>query len=487
MIAAGSVARFRLSPLLHVIVRALIFAALCCWQAPVLSVTPAAVAGGQLELTRAVSAEGIAGVVQAQQAALHSPAFLIALYERRAWRPIWTDEDAIVALRDAIDASPYDGLVAGELARLPAEDPFSPAANLSSAEREVLLTDRLLALGDRLVNGRADPRGLGVDEGVAIAWRDAEHASLDLADDFLEAGDIPGLLAAMRPTTALYQRLRTVLRRELANLHPDPKAIDALRINLERARWFDRALGDRDRVIVNIPAFSLELWLDDERVWSTRVVVGKAHRRTPVFVSEMRDVVLDPTWTVPRSLIEETLFDEARTDPQGFAQRGFRLRDQFGSWHSPTDIDWAAYHAAHFPFDVVQMPGTHNALGNVKFMFDNPYAVYLHDTPARGLFDEASRAFSHGCVRVEHPEELARRILEEGGGLDAEGIASLRAESDNIAIDLLEPLMVGLLYWTVDVDADGRLVHFEDIYGRDALILQGIEHFAPPRALARGA
>lgn len=430
--------------------------------------------------------QAIADASRQHEASLHAPGFLQALYEARDWAPIWTDRQATDDLLRALSASESDGLLAGELRRQGPEDPFDKYASLTPAERELLLSDTLIALGDRLVNGRADPRGLALQDGRPRDWVNPESASLRVAVDYLDAGDVRGLVEAMRPSSDLYRRLRLALMRELAGTR-DARNVSDLRVNLERARWFERALGDRDRVVVNIPAFSLDLHINGEAVWQTRVIVGKTDRRTPVFVSEMRDVVLDPTWTVPRSIIEERLYDEGRTDPQAFAARGFRLRDASGHWHSPVDVDWARYASDEFPFDVVQMPGSNNALGRVKFLFDNPYAVYLHDTPSRGLFDQASRAFSHGCVRVQHPEELEQRVLEHFGELDAEAIASLRADADNVPVDLLEPLMVGLLYWTIDVDQHGQLVRFEDIYDRDALIRDGITHIAAPKPLIRGS
>ena len=431
-----------------------------------------------------VEPTAIERALERHQPSLRQPGFVRAWYEQRGAQAMWTSASSIVNLRAALTTSEADGLLAGELLRENPDDPFDPDSPLTPAEREVLLTDTLVAFGHRLVNGRADARGLSPKAGTPVAWADAEPVVLDVLSDQMDRGELLQIIRDMRPKTELYRSLRTALQDELAS-DRDKTAIDSLRVNLERARWFERALGDRDRLVVNIPAYTMSVHLDGERVWQSKVIVGKQDRRTPVFVSEMRDIVLDPTWTVPRSIIKDSLFEHASADPAAFAARGFRLRDAEGQWRAPTELDWQRYDAEEFPYDVVQMPGEQNALGRVKFLFDNPYSVYLHDTPSRQLFDADDRAFSHGCVRVQDPDELARLVLDHSGGLDAQAVGSLFADADNLSVNLMEPLAVGLLYWTVDVDEHGALVHYDDIYDRDAVILQALDQFAPPPSLDR--
>lgn len=419
--------------------------------------------------------------LQQQDGALRHTEFVRKLYEQREWRAIWVDAASIVSLRAALNVSTADGLLVDELRPPGPHDPFSPEALLSAVEREILLTDTLVALGDRLRNGRADPRGLAPRDEDFVAWRDVEPQVMVALSRQLDQRDIAGVVASMRPNTALYARLRKALASE-REANTDPALIDTLRVNIERARWIARAVGDVDRIEVNIPAYTSTLYLDGENVWQERVIVGKPDRRTPVFVSLMDHVVLDPTWTVPRSIIKDRLLDQASADPAGFSNQGFQLRDVQGAWHDPTDIDWSRYSADSLPYDMVQMPGSNNALGRVKFMFANPYAVYLHDTPSRGLFDRDKRALSHGCVRVDDPDGLTRLILSRRGELDQQAIAELYADGDNIPVDLTAPLPVALLYWTVDIDEDGNYVHFDDIYGRDAEVLKALNEVPQHRS-----
>jgi len=264
-------------------------------------------------------------------------------------------------------------------------------------------------------------------------------------------------------------------RRTLARLDLSRRTrIDALRINLERARWFARSTGDDDRVEVNIPDYRLRVHLDQQVVWQTSVIVGKRANRTPIFTSQLDTVVLDPTWTVPRSIVVASLYEEARADPAAFAAKGYRLRDEQRVMHDPTAIDWSTMTLDRFRYWVVQSPGPGNALGSVKFLFDNPYSVYLHDTPARHLFSETERTMSHGCIRVQHPHHLEALLLESRAGIDQRTIAALRRDRDNVSLALDEPITVALLYWTADVDERGRLRLLPDPYQRDAPILEAL-------------
>ncbi len=243
--------------------------------------------------------------------------------------------------------------------------------------------------------------------------------------------------------------------------------IERLRLNLERARHIDLALADDDRIVVNVADQRLVLELDGRTTWESDVVVGKRRHRTPVHVDEISYLELDPTWNVPRRIVMDTLYERARLDPAAFANEGFVLRDTRGRWRDPREIDWESMTPERFHYDVVQRPGPRNPLGRVKFMFPNRYAVYLHDTPDRSLFDEDLRAFSRGCVRVEDADTLAALLLEHRNDVHRPDIVTMRAAADEVRVDLKKPLLVALLYWTAEVDEDGTLRTLADPYARD--------------------
>jgi murein L,D-transpeptidase YcbB/YkuD len=203
------------------------------------------------------------------------------------------------------------------------------------------------------------------------------------------------------------------------------------------------------------------------------VQVGKTYRKTPVFRDEMKYLVFNPTWTVPYSIATRDLLPQIKADPGFFEARGFDLRDHAGQLVDPASVDWSQVAAGRFPYTLVQRPGPANALGRVKFMFPNEHAVYLHDTPAKGLFDRADRTFSSGCVRVERPFEFAALLLA-ANGLDAAEIERLRRSRETKTVFLKKPLPVLLLYWTAEVGRDGRIRFYEDVYARDRAVLEAL-------------
>jgi len=248
--------------------------------------------------------------------------------------------------------------------------------------------------------------------------------------------------------------------------------IEQIRVNLERARWVLDNLGD-DFVIVNIAGFRVYLYRDNEEIWSTRAVVGRTYRKTPVFRSTMRYLVFNPDWTVPYSIATKDILPKVQQDPGYLAAGDFIVKDRNGDVVETADIDWSALGGRNFPYTLVQQPGTNNALGEVKFMFPNEHAVYLHDTPGKGLFDRAARTFSSGCVRVEHPFRFAELLLE-ANSMDAASIEDLRQSRQMKSVFLKEPIDVLLLYWTAEVGSDGRIHFYEDVYLRDRAVLEAL-------------
>lgn len=254
--------------------------------------------------------------------------------------------------------------------------------------------------------------------------------------------------------------------------------IEQIRVNLERARWILRSIGD-EMVLVNIAGYYLRVVLHGKIVWSTRVIVGQTYHKTPIFTEAMKYVVFNPDWTVPRSIVRNETFAKASANPGYLAANNYVLTSASGTV-DPATIDWSQLTAATFPYGVVQRPGPKNALGLVKFLFPNKYSVYLHDTPGRGLFVKAGRTFSHGCIRVEDPLKLAEIILADRLGWDRGKIDGIVAAGTLTQVNLPKPLPVLLLYWTVDPQLDGTAHFYQDIYGRDARLLKALNsEFAP--------
>ncbi len=250
--------------------------------------------------------------------------------------------------------------------------------------------------------------------------------------------------------------------------------IESIRVNLERGRWLLRDL-DPTFVVVNVAGFGVYYLRDGKVVWSARVVVGMPYRETPVFRSTMTYLVLNPTWTVPPSILELDILPEQRRDRATLARKRLEVIDRDGRRIDESSIDWASATPENFPYLLRQKPGPDNVLGRVKFMFPNPYSVYLHDTPSKGLFEKSERAFSSGCIRVENPLELAELLLEGQAGWDRAAIETTIATGKSLTVGLERPVPVLVAYWTTWVDRFGALQHRPDIYGLDAKVAAGLD------------
>ena len=246
-----------------------------------------------------------------------------------------------------------------------------------------------------------------------------------------------------------------------------------LEINLERARWVLDDISDYF-ILVNIAGFRVYVVRDREIVWETRAQVGRPYRKSPVFRDEMKYLVLNPTWTAPYSIATRDLLPQIKQDPEFFETRGFDLLDRNGNRVNPSSVDWSGVTTNSFPYTLVQRPGPANAMGRVKFMFPNPHAVYLHDTPSRYLFDRADRTFSSGCIRIENPFELAE-ILLGPDGWDQERFSDVLDTKKERTVFLSQPVPVLLLYWTAQASPDGTVSFFPDVYQRDAAIDRALD------------
>jgi len=257
-------------------------------------------------------------------------------------------------------------------------------------------------------------------------------------------------------------------------------------LNLERWRWMPRDIEHR-HLRVNIPAF--ELALHDRDVQPTEhmpVVVGRKSWPTPVFSDAVGFLVLNPYWNVPKSIAETELMPKLRRDIEFLEREGYVLTDGQGRRIDPDPNDLGRIsHRTHF---LRQLPGPGNALGRVKFIFPNEHDVYLHDTPSRGLFRRAERAFSHGCIRVERPFDLVEYLVRDDPQWTMARIEKLLDSGPDRWARLAQRVPIYITYFTAAVDATGAPVFYPDIYGIDANIAAALEaaRSKPPRT-ATGA
>eukprot|EP01037_Dinobryon_pediforme_P006987 gene6987-7056_t len=224
----------------------------------------------------------------------------------------------------------------------------------------------------------------------------------------------------------------------------EPARLDAeLVANMEVWRWLPRDLG-HDRIEVNLTEFAARLYRDDKAVYRTKVVVGKPTTPTPVFSNKMQFLIVNPYWNVPLSIVKKEMMPKAATDPDYFNRHGYQLVQRGNMTY------------------VRQPPGDANALGRIKFMFPNEHSVYLHDTPSKSFFARNIRAFSHGCVRVDQPFRFAEAVL--GQGWSEQRVRSMIGGQER-TVNLPEALPIHIMYFTTNVDENGKLQIRDDLYG----------------------
>jgi murein L,D-transpeptidase YcbB/YkuD len=243
---------------------------------------------------------------------------------------------------------------------------------------------------------------------------------------------------------------------------------DQVRVNMERARWVLPGLGD-DFLLVNLPAYKAYLIRGGRNVWEARTQIGDEGKRTPTFRSTMRTIVFNPDWTVPPMIIQDEV---AKGGAAYVAKRGLVVTDKSGREVDPSSVDWSQADTDGFPFTLKQPPGPDNALGKVKFLFPNPYSIYLHDTPSKGSFEAEKRTFSHGCIRIENPMELAHDLLE--GQMSDAQIQDAVASGETQNVNLQRTIPVVIVYWTVSVGASGEIRYAKDIYDLDPRVLAAL-------------
>lgn len=244
---------------------------------------------------------------------------------------------------------------------------------------------------------------------------------------------------------------------------------EKIQLNMERMRWLTRDLGTR-HVFVNQAAYMAEMIENGRRIHQMRVIVGKPKHPTPMFSDEMETVVFNPYWNVPRSIIGAEYMPRLWNDPGYLDRKGFEVIDRRGRQVSSYNVDWWSYNGKTLPYNVRQPPSRANALGEIKFLFPNKHAVYMHDTPKRNLFNTAQRAYSHGCVRIQDPRKFAQIVL----GWSANKVANAVEAGENRPVELTKKIPVHMTYFTMWPDDSGKLTSRADFYQRDGALKRAL-------------
>ncbi len=353
--------------------------------------------------------------------------------------------------------------------------------------KKALLDYRRMAAGDpwpALTDGPVLRKGDRDDAVVALRRRltlsgdlpPAQPGEKDLFDDALEEAVLRFQRRHGLETDGVVGR---GTRRMLSV--PVETRVRQIELNLERWRWLPVDLGRR-YVLVNIADFSLEVAEDNKKVMDMKVIVGKNYQRTPVFSGKMTYVEINPYWNVPKSIATEELLPKIRKDPAYLKKERMKVIKETGRKQieivDPGEVNWSEMSEGNFPYRLRQEPGPRNPLGRIKFMFPNKYGVYLHDTSEPALFERTRREFSHGCIRIEKPLDLAEYVLRGDPNWPRESIQAAMASKKTRVVTLPEPIDVHILYWTAWVDEDGTVQFRDDIYERDEDLLRALEKAA---------
>ena len=254
---------------------------------------------------------------------------------------------------------------------------------------------------------------------------------------------------------------------------PVEQRIDQIRVNLERARWTLHEIQG-EFVLVDVAGFDVSYFRNDEPIWTSRVVVGKDQRETPIFRSKITYVVFNPTWTIPPGILVKDKLPVLKRNPGALKAMNIRVLDGSGREVNPYSVNWNKFGPSRLPpYQFVQDPGPNNALGLVKVMFPNPYLVYLHDSPAKSLYEQDQRTFSSGCIRVQKPFELAELVLNDPQW-NRQSMDAVIATKQTRTVNLKTPVPVLILYWTAQPRPDGQVNFRNDVYGRDPATLAAL-------------
>jgi L,D-transpeptidase YcbB len=349
---------------------------------------------------------------------------------------------------------------------------FIPSETAKQQRVELLLTDAFFSLAHDLNYGL-----LPQDQ---ISQINSDSVQLNLLNDALKKHAIISSLKSQQPKNKDYVSMQLYLEKVISetdsltqqtlfNGIEDDTAVFTRQIRtveLNMHRWRrDRDLKGR-YLLANIPEYYLRVYDDDSLILESKIIVGTEKDRTPKLSGAIKSFTLYPHWRVPRKIAVNELLPQIIRDSSYLSKHKFEVLDVSGRIIDPSAIDFSLYHQGNFPFVLRQKVGLANSMGVIKFTFQNPYAVYLHDTNARSLFNRDQRALSHGCIRLDKALELARYLLADDDLVTPQDLDQYLEIERQITIRVRVPLPIYVRYYTCSIK-DGEVKFFDDVYGVD--------------------
>lgn len=400
-----------------------------------------------------------------------------SFYRKRQERLFWYAQDQLLPAADSlinlINNARYWGLNThryhrSEIQKLKTE----PLTGEHIARMESLLTDAYISIIHDISNGQTTIVTPRTDSLALLAL---EQAGIN--------GDVMNQVTRLEPLYPGYHSLKEALKllidslpqteQQAVLLHSTDipaqtnSVLQTLEVNLERWRS-ERITGTR-YIFINIPAFMLYLVVDDSVIFESKVIVGTAKTPTPEISSKIECFVTYPYWHVPRKIAAEEYLPVIQKDISFIKRNNFDVLDKNGSIVNPDSVEWYKFSKNYFPVQLRQREGTENSLGIIKFVFDNPYAVFLHDTNAKRLFSSDVRAFSHGCIRLEKAVELSHYLVTDDLNKKSPKVARLLKEKTRHTVELYHPILIYTRYYTCDF-RNNKFHVYKDIYTRDSRI-----------------
>jgi murein L,D-transpeptidase YcbB/YkuD len=377
------------------------------------------------------------------------------LKDKQTLRPGQVSDD-VPALKEILQRT---GMLKAEDAPTPDEDAVA-VPDVSHSDRPVTVSPSAANVTDMAASTPTNPGNVAPSQPVAAGSNIYSPTLIEAVKRFqrwqgLEAD------GAIGPRT-----------REWLNVSPQLRA-SLLALNIQRLRLLPDDM--RNGIMVNIANYSLVYYANGNEILSSRVIVGRPDRKTPLMRSALNNVVLNPPWNVPTTLVRQDIIPKVKRDPSYLYKHGYTL---LSGWSNdaevidPSMIDWSMVSAATFPYRIRQAPGANNSLGRFKFNMPSSDAIYLHDTPNHNLFQKDIRALSSGCVRVNKASELANLLLQDAGWNNARISSSLQ-QGDTRYVPIRHRIPVNLFYLTAWVSDDGVTQFRTDIYNYDTTAQSG--------------
>lgn len=355
---------------------------------------------------------------------------------------------------------------------------LEPSDERKMARLDVILTDAFLAMAGDLKGGRLK----GEKSGTKF-----DSLQVERLMDSLKVAGARAVLESQEPRYDEYMKLKRALNNILDTINTNDQhllmngitndsiethmSVQRIEINMER--WREETVSlNGTYAIVNVPAFMFYVIEQGEPVLESRVVVGAPATPTPMFSSNIECFTIFPYWYVPRKIAVNEYLPVIKKDTTFIIRNNFDILDRSGKVVPLASIDWHKYNAKNFPFTFRQREGNENSLGIIKFVFDNPYAVFVHDTNSKKLFRNKVRAYSHGCIRLEKASEFAHYLIGDNRSkISSNTLDRYLAEQKRVTISITPPVPIHIRYLTANVRG-GKLMIYPDIYKKDKILIR---------------